>query len=673
MNRRKVFVGRQRERELFAASLSDDRGDGSVLFVQGAGGVGKSALLDVFADDARAKGRAVIRIDGRFVESDPASFAEAVGAVPAGSVLIIDTFERCQGLELWLSRHFLPGLPGDTVVVIAGRRAPDVSWRSDSAWSGLLRVLRLGELDAPDAARLMAGRGVLAALRPRVLAFAGGHPLALTLAAEVARSDVASAETWEPGPDVIGTLLAQLVGEVPSEWHRRALALCAHVEVSTQETVRTVVPADQAGGVFAWLCDQPYIETDPRGVFPHDIVRDVLEAELRWRDAEAYREMHRAVQQHLLDEIRADGNADYLRLTREFAFTFRRSPVISTFFTWQGTDDLFGGPYRPGERATLLAFTERVAGSATARIAGYWMDRQPEAFQVYRRISSGEPVGYSAWLTLTEPDPRDRAADPVVDAVWTHVERTAPPRPGEHVGVSRFLVEAEAYERRSPVMDLMVLGVFKAWLSGDGLAWSFCAAGRPDHWRDGLAGLQHRSVLPYPRIDREPVGLFACDWRRTPVEPWLDWLSVQALRGRATGSPPPRPDVDVLGRAEFADAVRFALRVLHGTSLGDSVLLRSRLVNGSVDRRLALRDRILAEIREIGADPREAKVRRVLDATYVRPAPTQEAAAGRLNLPFTTYRRHLTRGIQLLTERLWQQELNASVDSVRSENGVDNG
>src|SRR5262249_49002794 len=50
---------------------------------------------------------------------------------------------------------------------------------------------------------------------------------------------------------------------------------------------------------------------------------------------------------------------------------------------------------------------------------------------------------------------------------------------------------------------------------------------------------------------------------------------------------------------------------------------------------------------------------RVLDLTYFNPAPKQEAAADRLGLSFSTYRRHLTSGVDRLVEWLWQQEQTA--------------
>jgi TolB-like protein/cytochrome c-type biogenesis protein CcmH/NrfG len=59
---------------------------------------------------------------------------------------------------------------------------------------------------------------------------------------------------------------------------------------------------------------------------------------------------------------------------------------------------------------------------------------------------------------------------------------------------------------------------------------------------------------------------------------------------------------------------------------------------------------------QIFASARDQKLLRVLELTYFTPAPKQEAAAERLGLPFSTYRRHLTSGIERITEWLWRQE-----------------
>ena len=132
--RRGAFVGRRAERALFAAALAGDGDPFAVLYIYGPGGIGKSALLHQLADDARQAGRHIVQIDGRLTDSSPPAFAAtAAAARQPGSVLLIDTFERCQALEIWLCQRFLPSLPADCIVVIASRLPPDPGWRADPA------------------------------------------------------------------------------------------------------------------------------------------------------------------------------------------------------------------------------------------------------------------------------------------------------------------------------------------------------------------------------------------------------------------------------------------------------------------------------------------------------------------------------------------------------------
>lgn len=55
-------------------------------------------------------------------------------------------------------------------------------------------------------------------------------------------------------------------------------------------------------------------------------------------------------------------------------------------------------------------------------------------------------------------------------------------------------------------------------------------------------------------------------------------------------------------------------------------------------------------------DPPEGKYHRALLVTFISGAATQEAAAERLSLPFSTYRRHLGRGLESLGTLLWKAE-----------------
>jgi len=46
--------------------------------------------------------------------------------------------------------------------------------------------------------------------------------------------------------------------------------------------------------------------------------------------------------------------------------------------------------------------------------------------------------------------------------------------------------------------------------------------------------------------------------------------------------------------------------------------------------------------------------------TYVQPAPTQEQAAEQLGVPFSTFRRHLNKGLERVADILWEREVGTS-------------
>jgi predicted ATPase/TolB-like protein/tetratricopeptide (TPR) repeat protein len=119
----------------------------------------------------------------------------------------------------------------------------------------------------------------------------------------------------------------------------------------------------------------------------------------------------------------------------------------------------------------------------------------------------------------------------------------------------------------------------------------------------------------------------------------------------------------LLTRLDFESAVKDALR--HYTQadlLAENALLRTRLLmrpeRGAATPQ-ALRTFVAETAKTLFAGERDQRLYRVLDLTYLNPAPKQEAAADRLGLSFSTYRRHLTAGVDRLTEWLWQQEQEA--------------
>ncbi len=178
--RRRRFVGRTSELALFAAALAADHPPFAVLHVHGVGGIGKSALLRMFADQAAQADRSVVLIDGHDVQPNRVSFGSAFdeSAATEPPVLLVDSYELLSTLDDWLREEFIAGLPVDSLVVLAGRRAPTAGWRDDSGWRDMSRTLKLANLETADTVAYLASAGVPAAVREPVLAATRGHPLA---------------------------------------------------------------------------------------------------------------------------------------------------------------------------------------------------------------------------------------------------------------------------------------------------------------------------------------------------------------------------------------------------------------------------------------------------------------------------------------------------------------
>ncbi|MEU8239422.1 ATP-binding protein [Actinoplanes missouriensis] len=635
--RERAFVGRAAELTRFRTALRGGPHAPAVIHLHGPGGLGKSTLLRRFADVARDAGRPVVEVNGRLIDPSPSGFTAEAGATqPDGAVLLIDAFEHIAGLEDWLRESFLPGLPADALTVIAGREGPSTGWLSDLAWQEAMVVQRLDELTSAEAHDLLEARGLAPAVRKEVFDFAGTHPLALTLAAAVATDDV-----FAPTPDLLASLLNRLVGDVPDDAHRLALEIAAHAMTTTQGLLRAVAGPQRAAELFDWLRRLPVADWGRQGLYLHELVSDTIDADLRWRDPEGYADMHARVGHHLLEQARTATEADAMIAIRELSY-LKRYGSMGEFFQMQREGDFHEDRLRPGDETTLIRFAAETEGAESAAIVAHWLRRQPEAFWVYRDSRTGEPAGFLCSLRLTEP-PSDE--DPVAEAAWEYAERTSPIRPGEHVRLARYCLYPPAYYQISSCLHLMQLRICADWIRQPGLAWSFIISPYPELWTPLMEHLGHRRTVETP-----PYCLFSCDWRITPMSIWFDRTQPGPL-----GDDRAAVSEHTLPREAFDQAVREALRDVHRPdALASNALRHTRMVNG--DPAQTLPELITEAVDALRDDPREARLHAVLATTYFHRVPTQTAAAKRLGLPFSTYRRHLERAQLRVSELLWLKE-----------------
>jgi hypothetical protein len=127
---------------------------------------------------------------------------------------------------------------------------------------------------------------------------ARGYPLVMAMLAEPTIGIQAPAHLAET-PDLVSRLCELILDDVPDEAHRRGLATCAHATRMTQDLLRRTV-GSCVDEMWTWLESRPYVRRGEFGLFLHDVVRELFEAEFAQRAPEAYAELHPRVRGYSL-------------------------------------------------------------------------------------------------------------------------------------------------------------------------------------------------------------------------------------------------------------------------------------------------------------------------------------------------------------------------------------
>ncbi len=682
--RRRQFVGRTRELELLQTALSASELPFQVLFIHGPGGVGKTSLLHEYTRLCAEAEANSYYLDARNFEPTPESFLAALRTAlnlpedksvlhtlaeqPQAHVFLIDTTEILAPIDDWLRDVCLPQLPENTLVIMAGREPPSAAWQSDAGWQTLIRVLPLRNLAPAESRTYLNQRNIPEDQQQLILNFTHGFPLALSLIADVfaQRQDL---HTFEPEaqPDLIKILLERFVQKVPGPAQRAALEACALVRVTTESLLGEMLGnTSSAHELFEWLRELSFVETSAAGIFPHDLAREALAADLRWRNPDWYKELHKRARYYYSARVAQTQGLEQQRLLYDFVFLHRDNPVIRSMLEWQPGGNFTPDGMQEADRAALIAMVEQHEGKESAGFAAAWISRQPEGVTIYRD-EAGRVAGFITMVALQRATPEERDSDPATRLAWDYVQHHAPLRAGEVATHYRFWMAAETYQEVSPVQTLIFLNTVRYQLLTTGLIYHFLPVAKPEMWAGAFAyaNLTRLPELDYTAGDKT-YGVYAHDWRSEPPLAWLELLAEREVAGGAAAAPPTAPTpLVVLSEMEFAQAVRDALRdFTQPDLLATNPLIQSRLVldrtGRAVEARLraaALQAIIKTATETLQASPRDAKLYRAVYHTYLQPAPTQEQAAELLDVPFSSYRRHLKSGIQRVTEMMWREEI----------------
>src|SRR5688572_240214 len=448
-------IGRETELATLRTVLEDD--GPRVLFVHGIGGVGKSALVEAFSANARAVNARVIELDGGAVEPTARGFTSALAAStseisssPATTILIIDRYEVLRPIDLWLRQAFVPAMPADTRLVLAGREPPVADWRM--ALGDWFRSLPVDNLERASALEVLRRDGIGGDDLDRIERLARGHPLSLRLAAAALAAGAPRDRAAAPMNVIVERLTElYLAGLDPST--RRALDAASAVRRPTRSVLAAMLPAAAADEAFERLQRLPFVSLGTDGLTVHDTVREGVAAYLRATDPDRWRGYRIAAWRQLRAEVARAGPEEMWRYTGDLLYMLENPMIRDVFFPT--TEHRYSVDLaRPGDWPALESVARETESQGVMDLLAAWWQRNPMGFRVAR-----DADGKIAGLEVRELDSLPRSLvdlDPVARR-WRDHLRTHPVPAGQHVLLSRFeLVGADETSAPLVVAALML-------------------------------------------------------------------------------------------------------------------------------------------------------------------------------------------------------------------------
>lgn len=473
------FVGRRAERAILA-ELADPGGTTLVVHLHGIAGIGKSTLLRVVLDDARARPATVFRLDCRAMEPTVRGFLHELGTVLGGAadnvedvaerlsglgsrvVVALDNYEVFRLMDTWIRQVFVPALDENARVLFAGREPPLPAWYAATEWHGLFRSLALGPLEESDALELLARNDVSEAAAERLNRIARGHPLALTLAASAAteRQDLALEEAATQR--VVEELTRIFLADIEDPLTREAVDAASVVRRMTQPLLRAMLPDAAPQDAFARLRALPFVEAGRDGLVVHEAVRQVSATALRAADPGRYREYRRAAWRELRSEVASAATPELWRNTADALYLIENPTVREAFFP-SGAQVYMVEPARASDGEAILAISEAHEPPASTRLLADWWDEVPDTFSVVRD-RAGLVVGFYA---MADPRAVRRGllwSDPLT-RLWAEHLRDHPVRKGESVLFLRRWLDVDGGEGPSPIQAAGWLDIKRSYMA----------------------------------------------------------------------------------------------------------------------------------------------------------------------------------------------------------------
>lgn len=677
--RKKNFVGRQKELEFFSNLLKETQPAVHLLYIYGPGGQGKTTLLKQFADLCKESSAPFIQLDCRYIESHPDSFKqffraaasftngkdvmEAIDKHKGKVFLLIDTYEKLKPLDDWLRIDFLPELPENVITVIAGRSSLSTSWKTDPGWQSITRVFSLKELSTEESTQLLGRRNIPGEQIKRIVDYTHGNALALSIVADM--FDQRKESHFDPldSPDIMKALLEQFVQEVPSPAHKAALELCSLLYVTTEKIIEEVLGPQMAHDLFNWLTTLTIMEKGPAGIYLHDMARDAIAAEMHWRNPEWYRHLHVKAQQFFNSRVLKQSGERQRELIFNLIFLHRMNPAVKHFFEFQESGSSWQDKMKEDDREHLTAMVKKYEGGKAAETFSVWAGHEAADVWVFRDADK-TPAGFVLKVNMEKI--KARTHDEVINALLPY-KKQLKIEEGQLLSVFRSWMSRDSYQNVSGVQSAAFLGIIQ-WYFTPGLAVSMLNCANPEFWQQILnyADLQYEKESEY-EVNGQLYGWYVHDWRlRTPLA-WLELMGKKEINEEETATVKDIPPEAGITEEDFIIAVHDALKQLKNPrKMTGNLLLKSRFVQQAdenepteINLALTLADKLTNAITSLENSPKEETLHRVLYRTFVNPVGGQEQTADFLYMSFSTYRRTVKKAVERVADILWLEEKKA--------------
>ncbi len=630
------FTGRRAEITFLDRCLDAADPPASVVHVCGPGGIGKSTLLREVGRRARDRGRTVVALDGRELGPGNSVLDDTLRAVAGDDrpVVLLDSYEQMTALDPHLRHELLPALPDASLVVIAGRGAPDPGWFA-GGWESVTARLDLAAMPPEEASNLLAAHGVADERVPAIVDWAAGSPLALALAADAANADAGWNAARSPDrPDILRSLLHRLVETELQDIRPSALSIAVVARATTPELLRAVLPDEDAEDAYRQLSGLTVTEPLGNGIMLHELVRKALLADLRARNSDLERDLRRKIADYLYERAIAGDPLLIIDMAH-----LVENPLIKWGFSWEGSVRLRIDTVRPGD-AEQAQRGRTLGGDPVLWPAILRYFTEAPARVAIARDDRDQMCGYMVCMSLATA-PNFAETDPLIGPWLAHARKNA------ELGDSVLWQSAVDFSGEGRVQAMLgIAGVLRSGAVSPRFAYlpvdtrvrgaiDFVKAIGAHHVPELDARFETMELLCY-RLDYGPGGLFALVRSQIYAE-----LGLPAPA--SAGSPRP-PVVDLETVRELLKNFRVPRE-----------LARSPLASGSsvAERAEFVRDLVRSAAAEAFGDSETEKLlHSVLVAGYLEPLRSHEEAASRLCMSRAAYFRRLRTAVERLAEHM---------------------